>query len=156
MKQPAFRLEPVLALRRTEERTASLAAAEAAREATAAAERAELDAAALTERRLPAQATGGAFVAAMVASAAAAADVSAVRALAVARAEQADLVRARWTAAAQETKALEKLRDRHALALRHAEDAAETRAIDDLVTGRYSAPTGDGPLGRGEEEAWRG
>jgi len=137
-KQPAFRLEPVLRLRRTEERAASLAAAEAAREATAAAERAEHDAVALTERRLPAHATGGAFVAAMVASAAAAADVSAARALAVARAEQADLVRARWTAAAQRTKGLERLRERHVAALQAAADAAEERLIDDLVTRQHS------------------
>jgi len=150
VKQPAFRLEPVLALRRTEERTASLAAAEAAREATAAAERAELDAAALTERRLPAQATGGAFVAAMVASAAAAADVSAVRALAVARAEQADLVRARWTAAAQRTKGLERLRERHVADLQAAADAAEERLIDDLVTRKHSTTARTGR----EEETW--
>ena len=138
MKQPAFRLEPVLKLRRTEEKAASIAAAEAAREATAAAERAERDAVALTERRLPAQATGGAFVAAMVASTAAAADVSAARALAVARAEQADLVRARWTAAAQRTKGLERLRERHVAALQAAADAAEERLVDDLVTRQHS------------------
>jgi len=138
VKQPAFRLEPVLKLRRTEEKAASIAAAEAAREATAAAERAERDAVALTERRLPAQATGGAFVAAMVASTAAAADVSAARALAVARAEQADLVRARWTAAAQRTKGLERLRERHVAALQAAADAAEERLVDDLVTRQHS------------------
>ena len=138
MKPPAFRLEPVLRLRRTEERAASIAAADAARAATAAAERAEQDAAALTERSLPTHVTGGAFVAAMVASSAAAADVSAARALAVARAEQAELVRARWTAAAQRTKGLERLRERHVAALQAAADAAEERLVDDLVTGRHS------------------
>jgi flagellar biosynthesis chaperone FliJ len=138
VRQPAFRLQPVLELRRTEERAASLAAAEAAREATAAAERADRDAAALGERRLPGRLTGGAFVAAMVASTAAAADVSAARALAVARAEQAELVRARWTAAAQRTKGLERLRERHEAAVRTAADAAEERLVDDLVTRQHS------------------
>ena len=147
MKQPAFRLEPVLRLRRTEERAAAQAAAQAAREATAAAERAERDADALTHRALPTHPSGGAFIAAMVASAAAAADVSAARALALAQAEQAELVRARWTAAAQRTKALERLRERHVSALQTAADAAEARAIDDLVTGAHSTRTK-------EEETW--
>ncbi|WP_222192279.1 flagellar export protein FliJ [Modestobacter italicus] len=147
MKQPAFRLEPVLRLRRNEERAAALAAAQAAREATEAAERAERDAAALSRRGLPVAATGGAFVAAMVASTAAAADVSAARALALARAEQAELVRARWTAAAQRTKGLERLRERHVAALQAAADAAEVRAVDDLVTGRHSTTDR-------EEETW--
>ena len=148
MKQPAFRLEPVLRLRRSEERAASLAAAAATREATAAAERAERDATALGDRQLPSSLTGAGLVAAMVASAAAAADVSAARALAVARAEQAELVRARWTAAAQRTKALERLRERHVSALQAAADAAEARAIDDLVTGAHSTRTKE------EEETW--
>ena len=148
MKQPAFRLEPVLRLRRTEERAAALAAAQAAQEAAAAAERAEADADALTHRALPAHTSGSAFVAAMVASAAAAADVSAARALALARAEQADLVRARWTAAAQRTKGLERLKERHVSALQAAADAAEARAIDDLVTGAHRTRTKE------EEETW--
>jgi flagellar FliJ protein len=148
VKQPAFRLEPVLKLRRTEERAASIAAAEAAREATAAAERAERDAVALTERTLPAHVTGGAFIAAMVASSTAAADVSAARALAVARAEQAELVRARWTAAAQRTKGLERLRERHVAALAAAADLAEARVVDDLVTRQH------GTRQQREEETW--
>ena len=52
------------------------------------------------------------------------------------QAEQAELVRAQWTAAAQRTKGLEKLRERHQRPLQHAEAAAEERAVDDLVTGR--------------------
>ena len=67
---------------------------------------------------------------------AAATDASEARALATAPAEQAELVRAQWTAAAQRTKGLERLRERHRLAQRAAEDAAEERAVDDLVTGR--------------------
>ncbi|WP_324276110.1 flagellar FliJ family protein [Blastococcus brunescens] len=66
----------------------------------------------------------------------AATDASDARALATATAEQAQLVRGRWTEAAQRTKGLERLRERHLAALRHAEDAAEERAVDDLVTGR--------------------
>jgi flagellar protein FliJ len=136
VKQAPFRLEPVLRLRRTEERAAGLAAAAAAREATEAAERAEQQAQALSTRSLPGGLDGRAFIAAMVASTTAAADVSAARALAVAQAEQAELVRVRWTEAAQRTKGLERLRERHQLAQRTAEDAAEERAVDDLVTGR--------------------
>jgi flagellar protein FliJ len=148
VKQPAFRLEPVLRLRRNEERAAALAAAAAAREATAAAERAERDALALADRRPPAHTTGAGFIAAMVASSAAAADVSAARALAVARAEQAELVRARWTAAAQRTKGLERLRERHVAALAAAADLAEARVVDDLVTRQH------GTRQQREEETW--
>jgi flagellar FliJ protein len=56
-------------------------------------------------------------------------------------------VRAQWTAAAQRTKGLERLRERHQQALQHAEDAAEERAVDDLVTGRAGRgnPTGEVP-----------
>jgi flagellar export protein FliJ len=65
--------------------------------------------------------------------------------MATARAEQAELVRAQWTAAAQRTKGLERLRERHLEAGRRAEAAAEERAVDDLVTGRAgrTKPEGD-------------
>jgi flagellar export protein FliJ len=149
VKQAPFRLEPVLRLRRTEERAAGLAAAAAAREATAAAERAEEHAEALTHRTLPARLDGGAFIAAMVASTTAAADVSAARALAVAQAEQAELVRERWTAAAQRTKGLERLRERHVAALRAAAEVTEARVVDDLVTRRHSDTRR-----REEEQTW--
>jgi flagellar protein FliJ len=149
VKQAPFRLEPVLRLRRTEERAAGLAAAAAAREATAAAERAEEQAAALSHRTMPARLDGGAFIAAMVASTTAAADVSAARALAVAQAEQAELVRERWTAAAQRTKGLERLRERHVAALRAAAEVAEARVVDDLVTRRHSDTRR-----REEEQTW--
>ncbi len=147
MKQPAFRLEPVLRLRRTEERAASLAAAAAARDAAAAAERAAQDAEALTTRSVPRAASGAAFVAAMVASATAAADVSEARAIARARSEQAEAVRARWTAAAQRTKGLERLRERHLDALRAAAETAEAGTVDDLVTGRHGRRPQDGEEG---------
>jgi flagellar FliJ protein len=149
MKQPPFRLEPVLRLRRTEERAAGLAAAAAARTAAAAAARAEQQAQELAGRTLPARADGRAFIAAMVASTTAAADVSAARSLAVAQAEQAELVRARWTEAAQRTKGLERLRERHVAALRAAAERAETRVVDDLVTGRHGATRH-----REEERTW--
>jgi flagellar protein FliJ len=147
VKQAPFRLEPVLRLRRTEERAAGLAAAAAAREATEAAERAEQQAQALSTRSLPGGLDGRAFIAAMVASTTAAADVSAARALAVAQAEQAELVRVRWTEAAQRTKGLERLRERHVAALQAAAEVAEARVVDDLVTRRH------GETRRSEEEA---
>jgi flagellar FliJ protein len=147
--QPAFRLEPVLRLRRSQERAAALAAASAAREAAAAAQRAEDGVAALAGSSLPALSSSGAFVAAMVASRTAAADVSAARALAVSYAEQAEVVRTQWTAAAQRTKGLERLQERHVARLHLAADAAEVRLVDDLVTRRHGGDRHDG-----EEETW--
>ena len=150
-KRQAFRLAPVLRVRDAAEKAASRAAAEADAAARDAARRAEEQAAALTTRVPPASAPAHVFLAAMVASGAAAADVTAARATAQASAEQAVLVRARWTAAAQETRALERLRERHLLALRAAELTAEERAVDDLVTRRHAVRATDG----GEEEPWR-
>ena len=60
---------------------------------------------------------------------------------AAASAEQAELVRTQWTEAAQRTKGLERLEERHHQALQHAEAAAEERAVDDLVTGRAGRRT---------------
>jgi flagellar protein FliJ len=136
MKRAAFRLQPVLELRRTEERAAAVAAAEAAASAADADRRAAEREETVAAARVPASADGGAFVAAMTRLGLAAADASAARALATASAEQAELVRERWTAAAQRTKGLERLRDRHQEALRRAELAAEERLVDDIVTGR--------------------
>jgi flagellar protein FliJ len=153
MKRATFRLQPVLELRRTEERAAAAAAAQAAN-AAADADRRATDyettlAAALLPRSLPA----GAFVAAMTLLRTAATDASDARALATASAEQSELVRAQWTAAAQRTKGLERLRERHMEALQHAEDAAEERAVDDLVTGRAGrVPAGSAP--DAEEVPW--
>jgi flagellar FliJ protein len=149
VKQPAFRLEPVLRLRRSEEKAASMAAAAAAREAAEAAQRAEDQAAALTGRTMPGTATSADFIAAMVASRTAAADVAAARALAIAYAEQAEVVRGQWTAAAQRTKGLEKLRERHVARLQTAADAAEARTVDDLVTRQHGETQR-----RTEEETW--
>jgi flagellar protein FliJ len=151
VKQPAFRLEPVLRLRRSEERAASMASAAAARDAAEAARRAEDQAAQLAGRTMPASASSSDFVAAMVASRTAAADVADARALAIAHAEQAEVVRARWTAAAQRTKGLERLRERHMARLQTAADAAEARTVDDLVTRQH------GEARRREEEGtWTG
>jgi flagellar protein FliJ len=136
VKRAGFRLQPVLELRRTQERAAAADAARAARSAAdadrAAAEREHAVATSVLPRRL----SSGDFVAAMVLLRTAATDASDARALATASAEQAEAVRAEWTAAAQRTKALERLRERHLEAQRHAEAAAEERAVDDLVTGR--------------------
>jgi flagellar export protein FliJ len=149
-----FRLEPVLRVRRAAEEAAQRTAAEADAAAHEAARRAEEQAAALAARVPPASAPAHVFLGAMVASAAAAADVAAARSTAQAAAEQAGLLRQRWTAAAQETRALEKLRERHLLALRAAELAAEERAVDDLVTRRHAVRAADRDTG--EEEPWRG
>jgi flagellar FliJ protein len=136
VKRAAFRLQPVLELRRTEERAAAVASASAARAAAAADERATEYETSLAAARLPASLPAGAFVGAMTLLRAAANDASEARSMATASAEAAELVRAQWTAAAQRTKGLERLRERHQLAQRSAEDAAEERAVDDLVTGR--------------------
>ncbi len=153
-KRAPFRLEPVLRVRAAAEEAAQRAAAEADAAARDAARRAEEQAAALRTRVPPASAPAHVFLASVVASAAAAADVAAARSTAQAAAEQAGLLRERWTAAAQETRALERLRDRHLLALRTAELAAEERAVDDLVTRRH-AVRGTGGDDEGEEEPWR-
>jgi flagellar FliJ protein len=136
MKRAAFRLQPVLELRRTEERAAAAAAAQAANSATDADLRATAYETALADAVLPRVLSATDFVLGMTLMRTAATDASDARSLATAQAEQAELVRAQWTAAAQRTKGLEKLRDRHQVALQHAEDAAEERAVDDLVTGR--------------------
>jgi flagellar FliJ protein len=136
MKRATFRLQPVLELRRTEERAAAAAAAQAANAAADADRRATDYETTLAAAVLPRSLPSGAFVAAMTLLRTAATDASDARALATASAEQSELVRAQWTAAAQRTKGLERLRERHMEALQHAEDAAEERAVDDLVTGR--------------------
>ena len=136
MKRAAFRLQPVLDLRRSEERAAAVAAARAAQAATDADRRATAHEEALTASVMPRSLTADDFRVAMTILRAAATDASDARAAATASAEQAEAVRAQWTAAAQRTKGLERLRERHREAQQHAEAAAEERAADDLVTGR--------------------
>jgi flagellar export protein FliJ len=153
MKRATFRLQPVLELRRTEERAAAAAAAQAANAAADADRRATEYETTLAAAVLPRSLPSGAFVAAMTLLRTAATDASDARALATASAEQSELVRAQWTAAAQRTKGLERLRERHMEALQHAEDAAEERAVDDLVTGRAGrVPAGSAP--DAEEVPW--
>jgi len=146
-KRAAFRLQPVLELRRTQERAAAQAAAQAANAAADADRRATERETALVGAHPPESAPPGVFVASMAMLRLAAEDASAQRSLAIASAEQAELVRQQWTAAAQKTKALERLKDRHAEAIRLADQAAEERAVDDLVTGRAGRP-------RTEEVPW--
>jgi flagellar protein FliJ len=147
VKRAAFRLQPVLELRRTEERTAALAAVQAARAAAEADRRATEAEAALASAVPVGPVAPGAFRAAMVLARAAAEDAAAARALATASAEQAELVQAAWTGAAQRTKGLERLRERHLAAVRLADQAAEERSVDDLVTGRSGrrSPAGETP-----------
>ena len=142
MKRAAFRLQPVLELRRTQERAAAQAAAEAARSAAEADRRAIERESALAAAAPPASATAGAFRAAMTLLRVAAEDAAAARSLATASAVQAELVRAQWTAAAQRTKGLERLRERHRAAQQHADDVAEERAVDDVVISRVTGRAG--------------
>jgi len=146
MKRTAFRLQPVLELRRTEERAAAAAAAQAASAAADADRRATDYETSLATAVLPRSLPAGQFPAAMTLLRTAATDASDARALATASAEQSELVRAQWTAAAQRTKGPERLRDRHQEAIQHAEDAAEERAVDDLVTGRAGRGTTTGEV----------
>jgi flagellar export protein FliJ len=140
-------LQPVVELRRTQERAAAVAAAQAAQAAAEADRRAGEYEHALATAELPRSLAPGNFVAAMAFLRTAATDASAARALATASAEQAALVRAEWTAAARRAKGMDRLRERHEQALAAAEAAAEERAVDDLVTGRAGrAPsTGSSP-----------
>jgi flagellar protein FliJ len=147
VKRAAFRLQPVLELRRVQEKAAAMAAAEAAQAAVDADRRATEREQSLGVPRVPASATGEAFVAVMATLRSAADDAAEARSVATATAEQAEVVRAQWTAAAQRTKGLERLRDRHVEALLSAERTAEEKAVDDLVTGRSGrARTDDGEV----------
>ncbi len=150
MKRAGFRLQPVLELRRTQERAAAVASAGAAQAAADAARRASEYETTLAAAELPRSLPSGDFRTAMTLLRIAATDASDARAAATASAEQAEAVRAQWTAAAQRTKALERLRERHLEARRHAEAAAEERAVDDLVTGRAGRGTAE------EEVPWTG
>jgi flagellar export protein FliJ len=136
MRRAAFKLQPVLELRRTQERAAAVAAAQAAQAAADADRRATEYEQALATASLPRSLSPGEFLAAMAMLRNAATDASAQRALATASAEAAELVRQQWTAAAQRTKGMERLRERHLDAIATADAAAEERAADDLVTGR--------------------
>jgi len=148
MKRAAFRLKPILELRRTQERAAAVAAAQAAQSAADADRRATEYETALATAELPRSLPSGEFLAAMTLLRTAATDASAARSLATATAEQAELVRQQWTAAAQRTKGMERLEERHRQVLATAEAAAEERAADDLVTGRA------GRTAPAEEVSW--
>lgn len=146
MKKAGFRLQPVLELRRTQERAAAVASARAAQAAADADRRAGDHETTLATAVLPRSLPAGDFLVAMTLLGIAATDASDARAAATASAEQAEAVRAQWTAAAQQTLALERLRERYREAQQHAEAAAEERAVDDLVTGRAGrTPTEEVP-----------
>jgi flagellar FliJ protein len=151
VKRAGFRLQPVLELRRVQERAAAMAAADAARTAADADQRAAEREQSLSVPRVPTSVTGAAFVAVMATMRSAADDAAEARSVATATAEQAEAVRAQWTAAAQRTKGLERLRDRHQEALLHAERTAEEKAVDDLVTGRAGRAVAQGSA---EEVPW--
>ena len=89
MKRSAFKLQPVLELRRTQERAAAVAAAQAAQAASDADRRASEYEQALASSTLPRSLAPGDFLAAMATLRNAASDASAQRALATASAEAA-------------------------------------------------------------------
>src|SRR4051812_12540235 len=151
MRKTIFKLQPVLELRRTQERAAAMAAAQAAQAAADADQRARDHETALATAAVPRSLPAGDFLMVMTLLRTAATDASAARALATASAEQAELVREQWTAAAQRTKGMERLRERHVQGLASAEAAAEERAVDDLVTGRAGRAAADLPP---EEVPW--
>jgi flagellar export protein FliJ len=151
VKRAAFRLQPVLELRRVQEEAAAMAAAEAAHAAADAERRATEREQSLGVPRLPASTTGEGLIAVMATLRSAADDAVEARSVATAMAEQAEVLRAQWTAAAQRTKGLEQLRDRHLEALLSAERTAEEKAVDDLVTGRAGRAQDDD-----EEAPWTG
>jgi flagellar export protein FliJ len=144
VKRAAFRLQPVLELRRVQEKAAALAAARAAQEAADADRRAREREMALTESRVPSSGSAESFLAAMATLRSAATEAAEARTRAGQQAEQAEVVRAAWTAAAQRTRGLERLKERHAEALLVAERTAEEKAVDDLVTGRAGRRTAAG------------
>jgi flagellar protein FliJ len=161
MKRAAFRLQPVLELRRVQEKAAALAAARAAQEAADAERRAREREMALTESRVPASGSAETFLAAMATLRSAATDAAEMRSRAAEQAEQAEQVRAAWTAAAQRTRGLERLQERHAEALLIAERTAEEKAVDDLVTGRAgrrsaATPAAGGADADAQELPWTG
>jgi flagellar protein FliJ len=140
VKKSTFKLQAVLELRRTQERAAAVASSRAAAAATDADRRATDYETALATAGMPSSSSSGDFLARMAMQRLAASDASDARSAATASAEQAEAVRAQWTAAAQRTKGMERLRDRHQEAQQHAEAVAEERAVDDLVTGRAGRP----------------
>ncbi len=155
MKRGAFRLQAVLELRRSQERTAAVAAADAARRATLSEQHATEAGAALAGAYAPTGVDGAGFLAAMVGRAALSTDLVEARAAATATAEQSVAVRAAWTAAAQRAAALERLAERHRLAAVRAVRAAEERAVDDIVTGRHAGTTAIATSTDREETTWR-
>lgn len=145
MKRTKFRLEPVLRIRRLEERAAALVAAQ---EATLA-RTADTNA---TEKD---QAAGGAgvvslngasaFIGSMVRSGLMASDASTARAQSASQDRVAEEANGTWTVAAQRMKGLERLKDRHVEAVHRAIEHAEIRTVDDIVNRTYAVqPKTDG------------
>jgi flagellar FliJ protein len=138
MKRQAFRLESVLKIRRMEERTAALESVAATNKALEAVAVAEERDRLVTHATVPGSTDAHGFVASMIRTRRLAADASGARANAAAEQVTADLVRADWTASAQRMKGLERLRERHVAAVQRADDHAEARTVDDLVTRQYA------------------
>lgn len=133
-----FRLAPVLRIRQMQERIAaaeSALAANAVREAEAQA--ADLGAQVLAIAT-PETATGAEFLYAVSHGHRLADDAACARDVVVERVAQAHVAQGAWTRAAQSTKALEKMEERHRQEVNSALEHAEVKAIDDLVTRVYA------------------
>jgi flagellar FliJ protein len=158
VKREPFRLAPVLRLRRTQERVAALAAAQAAGAAHAAARDVQEQEAALHAAAAPPPGAAAAFLVAVTRNRMAAEGAALARDVAIAKAEHAELIRGRWTEAAQKAKGLERLEERHLAALQRADDMDEVRTVDDIVTRQHAdrrqtaTPPHDGDTS--EEEPW--
>jgi flagellar protein FliJ len=138
VKSRKFKLEPVLKIRRLEEQAAAAvsgAAAMRAREAKDAAAAAHV---AALEAQVAGECDGQTFMASMFRTRQTGADAALAREVAAQQEEVARQASTEWTAAAQRTKGLEKLRDRHVAKVKRDADIAEVRMVDDIVTRTYA------------------
>lgn len=146
MKQARFRLDPVLEVRRVEERTAALKAVQAANLARDAEQVAHSREQAAADAVAPSTGDPVTFVATLVQNHRLAFDAAESRRTAAERHEQAAVEAANWTNAAQRVKGLERLKETHLAEVQDAATRAEERAVDDLVTRTYAL--------RAQTEGW--
>lgn len=141
MATKAFRLAPVLRIRKMQEQVAAGHAAAAAlltRQAQDEAAARGRDAATFAA---PASCEGAVFVAASQHGLRLLADVERAEVAATFRDAQSARAHLEWTEAARATKVMEKLEERHVAAVNSAIEHAEIRAVDDIVTRAYAVRT---------------
>ncbi|WP_030177117.1 flagellar FliJ family protein [Spirillospora albida] len=135
-----FKLAPVLRARRAQENAAKGDVARARLEAVTTDEHARLLDQELEARIVhPETSTALAFAATRAALRARATDLSAARAAADRAHGMVGEHLAAWSAASSRRRSVEKLGERHAEAVRRADEAADQRAVDDLTTRRKEA-----------------